>query len=136
MFGVAPGNTWKQRCRTLAPVRVRGALCVVVVTTSFAARADGLVVVGGSPRAIGRAGTGTVGDDGGGALLVNPAAIARRDATRTQLGVSLSDDAMDFTPTGDNAPTAHDQGGSSALPFAAIEGSFHGFVIGAAAETY
>ncbi|MEJ7597608.1 MAG: hypothetical protein WKG01_06835 [Kofleriaceae bacterium] len=43
----------------------------------------------GSPRSIGRAGVGTVGDDGGGALVINPAAIARRDSTRVQLALRL-----------------------------------------------
>ncbi len=109
--------------------------CVVLCVAAVTARADGLIVVGGSPRAIGRAGVGTVGDDGGGALLINPAAIARRDGDRAQVGVAISDDAIDFTPVGDGAPTAHDQAGSSTLPFAALEGSLHGFVIGAAVMT-
>jgi hypothetical protein len=62
-------------------------------------------------------------------------AIARRDTKRAQVGVAISDDAIDFTPSGDAAPTAHDQAGSSTLPFAAIEDSIAGFVIGAAVMT-
>ncbi|MCX5745587.1 MAG: hypothetical protein NT062_24180, partial [Proteobacteria bacterium] len=58
------------------------ALCLSVGT----AHGDGLVG-GAMPRAIGRAGTGTVGDDGGGALLLDPAALARRETTRVQLGI-------------------------------------------------
>ena len=58
--------------------------------------ADGIAIVGGSPRAIGRAGAATVGDDGGGALLINPAAMARRDTTRAQLGVAVVEDAVQW----------------------------------------
>ncbi|HEY6180440.1 MAG TPA: hypothetical protein VIX73_38620, partial [Kofleriaceae bacterium] len=60
------------------------------------ARADGIAIVGGSPRAIGRAGAATVGDDGGGALLINPAAMARRDTTRAELGASTTEDDIEW----------------------------------------
>ena len=111
---------------------VRVALFVSLVWGS--ARADGLVIAGGSPRAIGRAGVGTASDDGGGALLVNPAAIARRDTTRVQLGATFVDDAIEWRDAV-SAPPAHDQSGSSTLPFAAIESGVGGWVLGAAVMT-
>src|SRR5262249_52708015 len=74
-------------CRTVPPVR-RSVLCALVALAPAQGRADGIAIVGGSPRAIGRAGAATVGDDGGGALLINPAAMARRDTTRAQPGAS------------------------------------------------
>ena len=93
------------------------------------------MIVGGSPRAIGRAGAGTVGDDGGGALLVNPAALARRDTTRAQVGVGVIDDTIVWQRYVDGAPNANDQAGSVALPFVAIEGGIGDWVLGVAAMT-
>jgi hypothetical protein len=95
--------------------------------------ADGFVGEG-SPRAIGRAGVGTVGDDGGGALLVNPAAIARRDTSRAQLAVAFIDDSLDWRGDG-GGPLARGQGESSTLPLAAFETGVRCWVIGAAAST-
>ena len=42
-------------------------LCLVLAAIPASAHADGIAIIGGSPRAIGRAGVATVGDDGGGA---------------------------------------------------------------------
>jgi len=106
-----------------------------LVACSATARADGVVIEGGSPRDIGRAGTGTVGDDGGGALLVNPAAMARRDTKRAQLGVSVIDDAIDWQPAEPNTPRARDQAASDILPLAAAEGSVCGWILGLGAMT-
>jgi hypothetical protein len=98
------------------------------------ARADGLVIAGGSPRAIGRAGVGTVSDDGGGALLLDPAVLARRDTTRIQLGVAFVDDSVEWLhASGD--PVARDQSGSSTMPAIAAEGAWGDWVLGAAAMT-
>src|SRR4051812_27477724 len=96
------------------------ALAVVIAIASVA-YADGTVIVGGSPRAIGRAGTGTVGDDGAGALLVNPAAMARRDGKRVQLGFAFVDDGVDWRSDADGAPVVHDQIGSLPVPTIAAE---------------
>jgi hypothetical protein len=111
---------------------VRVALFVSLVWGS--ARADGLVIVGGSPRSIGRAGVGTASDDTGGALLINPAAIARRDTTRVQIGASVIDDAIEWHEAV-SAPPARDQSGSTTLPFAAMEGSVGSWVLGAGVMT-
>lgn len=98
------------------------------------ALAGGLVIGGGSPRAIGRAGTGTVGDDGGGALLVNPAAIARRAGWRAQLGVSLVDDEIAWQAAA-KAPIVRNQAESALAPFGALLGSLGPWVFGAAVMT-
>jgi len=98
------------------------------------ARADGMVIAGGSPRAIGRAGVGTVSDDGGGALLLDPAVLARRDTTRAQLGVGLVDDSIEWLHTA-SSPLARDQSGSSAMPMIAAEGAWGSWILGAAAMT-
>lgn len=106
---------------------------VVLAIASGLAHAGGLVVTAGSPRAIGRAGAGTVGDDGGGALLVNPAAMARRDGARGQLGVALVDDELAWEP--ERGPIARNQAPSSIAPIGAAIGSIGGWVIGAGAMT-
>lgn len=114
----------------------RGCVPLTLILAAAApSRADGIAIVGGSPRAIGRAGTSTVGDDGGGALLVNPAAIARRDGTRFQVGVAFTDDSIEWDPDAAGAPIARDQAGSSTLPLAAIVGSVGSWVIGASVMT-
>ncbi len=91
--------------------------------------------MGGSPRAIARAGAGTVGDDGGGALLVNPASLARREGKRVQLGAAMVDDSVSMDPAVTGAPHAHDQAGSSLAPLAAVEGSIGAWVLGAGVMT-
>src|SRR5215467_7290936 len=82
-------------CRTVPPVQ-RRTICAIVALMPMLGRADGIAIVGGSPRAIGRAGAATVGDDGGGALLINPAAMARRDTTRAELGAAVIEDAPEW----------------------------------------
>lgn len=104
-------------------------LCLAVVASPAVVRADGVSIVGGSPRAIGRAGAGTVGDDGGGALLVNPAAIARREATRVQLGVAFIDESLVWSRAS-TVQSSHDQAGSSAAPLVAGVMALGPFVIG------
>jgi hypothetical protein len=82
------------------------------------ARAGGLGELFG-PRAVGRAGVGTVSDDGAAAILTSPAALARRAAKRVQLGLSLVDDDLEHRPTRDGAPDARAQGEPWALPIGA-----------------
>jgi len=114
--------------------RARVLLALIFAATAPSS-AGGIAIVGGSPRAIGRAGTSTASDDGGGALLVNPAAIARREGTRFQLGVAFTDDAIEWVPDHADAPIARDQAGSSTLPLAAVIGSIGPWVIGAGVMT-
>ena len=92
------------------------------------------MITDGSPRSIGRAGTGTVADDGGGALLVNPAALARRTVRRAQVGIAIIDDSIDWRDASDSV-VERDQGGSRAAPFVVAVGEAGNFVIGAAAMT-
>jgi len=116
-------------------LRAFRAICAICVLASGShALAGGLVITGGSPRAIGRAGTGTVGDDGSGALLVNPAALARRETLRVQLGVAIADDELAWYGPSD-APTARDQAGSPIAPAGAVIGAVGPWVIGAGAMT-
>jgi len=107
----------------------------ILTLAAAPATAGGLVVESGSPRDVGRAGTDTVGDDGGGALLVNPAAMARRDTTRVQLGAAVVDDNISFHPNISDAPRAHDQAGSSTLPLISAEMALGGWIVGAGAMT-
>lgn len=107
-------------------------MIAAVLAIAGPARAGGLVT-GSSPRSIGRAGTGTVGDDGGGALLVNPAAMARRDGLRGQLGLALVDDEIAWEP--ESGPIARNQSPSSLVPMGAAIGSIGPWVIGLGAMT-
>ncbi len=109
-------------------------LCLAIVASSASVCADGIAIVGGSPRAIGRAGVATVGDDGGGALLVNPAAIARRDTTRIQLGLAFVDESLAWSRAA-SVPVARDQAGSSVAPLVAAIGAFGPWVLGVGAMT-
>jgi len=117
----------------ILPIAV--AIFAVGALTEARVLAGGLVVVSGSPRAIGRAGTGTVGDDGGGALLVNPAAMARREATRVQIGIGSVDDSIDWRSDASDSPRTLDQAGSHVVPIGAVEGAWGAWVIGVAAMT-
>lgn len=104
-------------------------------TAAARAHADGDVAIGGSPRAIGRAGAATVGDDGGGALLVNPAAMARRGDARAQAGVAVVDDALRFRALRGGAPPEPTQGPPALAPLAAAEAALGDWVIGAGVMT-
>jgi hypothetical protein len=105
-------------------------LCVIAAGLAIAAGRAGAggLVTGGSPRSIGRAGAGTVGDDGGGALLVNPAAMARRDGLRGQLGLAFVDDEIAWEP--ESGPIARNQSPSAFVPMGAAIGSLGPWVLG------
>jgi len=96
---------------------------------------DGIAIIGGSPRAIGRAGAATVGDDGGGALLINPAAMARRDTMRAQLGVVVLDDEVHWQSDREGAPRSSGQAGSSLAPLGAMIGALGPWIVGAGVMT-
>jgi hypothetical protein len=110
--------------------------CVIcaALAASTHARAGGIVISSGSPRAIGRAGTGTVGDDGGGALLVNPAAIARRDGARGQLGLAFVDDEIAWRGTTDE-PFVRNQAAGALAPLGAVFAAVGPWIIGAGVMT-
>lgn len=113
---------------------MRRALCVTLLVAS-PSHAGGLVVGSGSPRGIGRAGTGMVGDDGAGALLVNPAAMARREGTRGQLGIAFVDEEVTWLGAADS-PVVRDQSASDVVPSGAAFASVaDGWVVGLGAMT-
>lgn len=113
----------------------RRVVCALVALAPVQARADGIAIVGGSPRAIGRAGAATVGDDGGGALLINPAVMARRDSTRGQLGIAVIEDAAYWQSDTKDAPRSSGQAGSRLVPLGAAIASADGWILGAGVMT-
>jgi hypothetical protein len=113
---------------------VRPGFVVMCVAWCAHARADGIVIAGGSPRAIGRAGTGTVSDDGAGALVLDPAVLARRDSYRAQLGVGFVDDNVQWLESS-SAPLARDQAESRLVPTLALELGVGDWVFGFGALT-
>ncbi|HEY5920460.1 MAG TPA: outer membrane protein transport protein, partial [Kofleriaceae bacterium] len=113
------------------------ARCTAIVTLvawCAQARGEAPIVGGRTARAIGRAGVGTVSDDGGGAVMANPAAIARREGTRLQLGLSFIDDEM-YWLASQTAPAVRDQSSSRIVPMIAIEGAIKNWIVGIAAGT-
>lgn len=124
----------KLPCRTV-PAVDRRVVCALVALAPAQAHADGIAIVGGSPRAIGRAGAATVGDDGGGALLINPAAMARRDTLRGQLGVVVVEDAMHWQSATEDAPLSSGQAGSRLVPLGAAIGAIGHWIAGAGVMT-
>jgi hypothetical protein len=134
VFEAARPDTSKQPCRTFAPVN-RRVICAMVALAPAHGHADGIAIVGGSPRAIGRAGAATVGDDGGGALLINPAAMARRDTTRAQIGVAVVEDAVHWQSDAASAPLSAGQAGSQMAPIGAVIGAVGPWIVGAGMMT-
>lgn len=113
--------------------RVRN-IAVFLVLASAPATAGGLVT-SSSPRSIGRAGASTVGDDGGGALLANPAAIARRDGKRAEVGMVFVDDEISWQSATRGAPLVRDQAPSSVAPYTAGFASYGTWTFGFGAMT-
>jgi hypothetical protein len=118
-----------------SPAVNRLVLCALAMLATSQARADGIAIVGGSPRAIGRAGAAVVGDDGGGALLINPAAMARRDTTRLEAAVATVEDDLRWQTDAAGAPVSRGQAGSRLMPLAAVIGAIGHWVVGAGAMT-
>jgi hypothetical protein len=129
-FEVDGPDISKLPCRTFSAVN-RRVICALIALAPGRGEADGIAIIGGSPRAIGRAGAATVGDDGGGALLINPAAMARRDTLRAQLGAAVVEDDLHWQSCTDGAPQSAGQGGSSFAPIGAGIGGFGDWVLGA-----
>lgn len=117
------------------PAVDRRVVCALVALAPAQARADGIAIVGGSPRAIGRAGVATVGDDGGGALLINPATMARRDTLRAQLGVAVVEDAVQWQSDAVAAPLTSGQAGSRLAPIGAAIMPIGRWIVGAGIMT-
>jgi hypothetical protein len=113
----------------------RCVVCALVALAPAQLHADGIAIVGGSPRAIGRAGAATVGDDGGGALLINPAAMARRDTTRAQLGAAVIEDAVQWQSDAEASALSSGQAGSRLAPLGAVIGALGNWILGAGVMT-
>jgi hypothetical protein len=113
----------------------RCVLCALVALSPARGHADGIAIVGGSPRAIGRAGAAVVGDDGGGALLVNPAAMARRDTLRAELGAAVIEDGPEWQSDSTGSPRSAGRAGSRLAPLGAAIGAIGDWVIGVGAMT-
>lgn len=98
-----------------------------MVAAAGVARADGdLGLV--SPRAIGHAGAALVSDDGPAALFACPAAMARRDARRVQLGGLVVDD--DVWLAGDDHPRISDRGPAELVPVLGGVGALGPVIVG------
>jgi hypothetical protein len=113
----------------------RRVVCALVALAPAQVHADGVAIVGGSPRAIGRAGAATVGDDGGGALLINPAAMARRDTTRAQLGLAIVEDTVQWQSDAEASALSSGQAGSRLAPLGAAIGALGDWIVGAGLMT-
>jgi hypothetical protein len=114
----------------------RGMVCALVTLVPALGHADGIAIVGGSPRAIGRAGAATVGDDGGGALLINPAAMARRDTTRAEIGAAMVDDTVQWQHENTLvAPLSVGRAGSQIAPLGAAIAGVGDWIFGAGVMT-
>lgn len=98
-----------------------------MVAAAGVARADGdLGPV--SPRAVGHAGAAVVSDDGPGALFACPAAMARRDGRRVQLGGLVVDD--DVWLVGDDHPRISDRGPAELVPVIGGAGALGPVIVG------
>jgi hypothetical protein len=112
----------------------RTAALVLMLAASTSAHAEAPIVGGRLPRMIGRAGVGTASDDGAGALLQNPAGLARRGGTRMQLALAFVDDELSWVVAA-SAPVARDQSSSRLLPLAAVQGLVGDWFVGAGVMT-
>lgn len=88
-----------------------------------------------SPRSIGRAGTTLVGDDGAGALVANPSAMARRESMHAQIGIAFVDDEMSWQSPDRTAPIVRNQAASTIAPYGAAFAAYRGWVFGIGAMT-
>lgn len=93
---------------------------MIGLTAARAAHADAPGDDLPSARAVGRAGTGLVSDDGAGALLANPGALARRSQARGQASLTVVDEDVAVTAP-DHAAEVTDQSTGALAPAAAAE---------------
>ena len=122
------------RRRPAARILHATAVALIVLGRPGPALAGGLDFDLVGARAIGRAGTNTVSGDGGVALVVNPAGLARSTSLRVQLGVSLHDDDASYRPPDAdvaNSPTVADRGAPALAPSVAVKGALGPVVLGA-----
>lgn len=92
----------------MAPGR---AVLLAILALPRVASGDGVA----TPRSVGRAGAAVVADDGAAAVVINPAALARREATRAQVGIAAVDDDARYQ-AGAGAPLVEDRGPARIAP--------------------
>src|SRR5690348_16496974 len=100
--------------------RVRACVAIVIVVASARAFADAPGDDLPAARAVGRAGTGLVSDDGAGALFANPGALARRSQARGQASLLSADQDVSYAP---GSIVISDQATGALAPAAAAEDS-------------
>jgi hypothetical protein len=107
--------------RPLARALVWAALCAVAPR----AGAEGLDLPAPTAAGVARAGAGMLSLDDGGALLLDPANLARRTGNRAQIGLGLVSSDATFVPAagfpGGEPAIANDRAGVDLVPFAALE---------------
>lgn len=98
---------------------MRLAASVALVTLAAAAPRAAAEPALPSARHVARAGATLVSDDGAGALLANPAGLARSAAPRAELGLVVRDGDARFRADGDH-PTIVDRAGAGLRPAVAV----------------
>lgn len=94
---------------------------LIVALGARASAAQSLSVDAVTPRAVARAGTGTVSDDLGGAWAHNPASAARRSSTRALAGVTVVDTDLQLSAfSREPAPDQVSRAGMGRAPLAAL----------------
>lgn len=115
-------------------MRVAAATVVIACAAARPARAGGLERDVLSPRAVGRAGADLVAGDGGAALLVAPAGLARRDDTRAGVGVAIVDGDSSYralAADAPKAPTVTNLAPAASSPLVSVAGRVGPVVVGA-----
>jgi hypothetical protein len=99
---------------------VRRSLLVALLVAAPTARADVLELPALGARAVARAGAAMLADDGGVALLLDPASLARRGAPRVTAGVTVARHGARFTSDAGfsgGVPTVENRAPVTALPW-------------------
>lgn len=138
-LGGAMGSLRARHGRRVAYSRtvLRRALlaCVLVLAGNVPmAHAGGLDFDVAGARGAGRAGAILVSEDGGPALWINPAGMARRDAFRMQLATTIHDSDSRFRAAGaePDTPLVVDRGPARGGLGVAAQGPLGPFIVGAA----
>src|SRR5688572_18561622 len=117
--------------------RLPAAIALALILVGRGAWAGGLDFDLVGARAIGRAGATMVSGDGGTALVVNPAGLARSTHLCLQLGVTLHDDDGSFRapdpidPDDPGPPTVADRASPALAPSVSVHGALGSVVVGA-----
>ncbi len=103
-----------------------------LVMAASNATADGLDLDVWGARSIARAGTTVVSEDGGPALLLNPAGLVRRTQLRMQVGMAFHDDDPTYRASNNlGSPDIKNRAPALVTPSIAVQGSLGPLVLGA-----